>query len=30
LWSGYVYFADYFGAGSPAQAEEPQTEENNQ
>ncbi len=26
LWSGYVYFADYFGAGSDAGAQKPPTE----
>ena len=28
LWSGYVYFADYFGADSSASAEQPPPEEN--
>ena len=28
LWSGYVYFADYFGADSSASAEKPPPEEN--
>jgi len=28
LWSGYVYFADYFGGGSSAGAEKPPPEEN--
>jgi len=27
LWSGYVYFADYFGADPPAGARKPPTEE---
>jgi CDP-diacylglycerol--glycerol-3-phosphate 3-phosphatidyltransferase len=27
LWSGYVYFADYFGAGSRAKARKPPPEE---
>lgn len=27
LWSGYVYFADYFGARSPAGAQKPTSEE---
>jgi CDP-diacylglycerol--glycerol-3-phosphate 3-phosphatidyltransferase len=27
LWSGYVYFADYFRAGSSAQVQEPPAEE---
>ena len=26
LWSGYTYFADYFGAGSKASAQKPPTE----
>jgi CDP-diacylglycerol--glycerol-3-phosphate 3-phosphatidyltransferase len=27
LWSGYVYFADYFGAASPGETERPSREE---